>query len=95
MVDLGFPELSTEQKETLCAAAESAARKYVLSKVSSKLVDRLDICVETEGFEPLKVTVEVDLSLTIDTEGVNVDELVKEATSEAHKAVENYLRKLK
>lgn len=95
MVDLGLPELSTEQRETLCAAAENAARKFVLSKVSSKLIDKLDICVETEGFEPLSVTVEVDLLLNKQVEGVDVDALVKEATSEAHKAVENYLRKLK
>ena len=91
----GTPDLSTEQTETLCQTAENAARKHVLGKVSSKLVDRLDISVEAEGHEPLKVTVEVDLALKAETQGVDVDALVKEATAEAHSAVEKYLRTLK
>jgi hypothetical protein len=36
VVELGIPELTTEQIEALCANAEDAARKYVLSKVSHK-----------------------------------------------------------
>ena len=95
MVELGIPELSTEQIETLCATAENAARKYVLSKVSSKMVDRLDISVEAEGSKPVNVTVEIDLVLVPQTKDIDVQALVKEATNEAHKAIENYLRKIK
>ena len=95
MVELGIPELSTEQIEALCSIAENAARKHVLSKVSSKMVDRLDISVEAEGSKPVKVTVEINLTLTPEAKGVNAQALVKEATNEAHKASENYLRKLK
>ena len=95
MVELGIPELSTEQIETLCSTAENAARKYVLSKVSSKMIDRLDISVEAEGSKPVSVTVEINLMLTQEAEGVDAQELVKEATNEAHKASEKYLRKLK
>jgi DNA-binding protein YbaB len=95
LVELGIPELSTEQIETLCSTAENVARKYVLSKVSSKMVDRLDISVEAEGAKPVNVTVEIDLMLTPQAEDVDADALVKEATNEAHKAVENYLRKIK
>ena len=95
MVELGIPDLTTEQIETLCSRAENVARKYVLSKVSSKMVDRLDISVEAAGSKPLNVTVEVDLVLTPQSEGVDADALVKEATNEAHKAIENYLRKIK
>ena len=95
MVELGIPELTTEQIETLCSTAENAARKYVLSKVSSKMVDRLDISVEAVGSKPVNVTVEVDLVLTPQAEGVDAEALVKEATNEAHKASENYLRKIK
>ena len=95
MVELGIPELTTEQIETLCSIAENAARKYVLSKVSSKMVDRLDISVEAAGSKPVNVTVEVDLVLTPQAEGVDAEALVKEATNEAHKASENYLRKIK
>jgi len=95
VVELGIPDLTTEQIETLCSRAENVARKYVLSKVSSKMVDRLDISVEAAGSKPLNVTVEVDLVLTPQSEGVDADALVKEATNEAHKAIENYLRKIK
>ena len=41
MVELGFPELTTEQIELLCQTAENAARKHILSKLSNKDVDRL------------------------------------------------------
>ena len=59
------------------------------------MVDRLDISVEAEGAKPVNVTVEIDLMLTPQAEDVDADALVKEATNEAHKAVENYLRKIK
>ncbi len=59
------------------------------------MVDRLDVSVEAEGQEPLKVTVEADLALKEEAKGIDVDALVKEATGEAHKAVEKYLRTLK
>ena len=95
LVELGIPELSTEQIETLCSTAENAARKHVLSKVSSKMVDRLDISVEAEGSKPVNVTVEISLTLTPEAKGVDVQALVKEATKEAHKASEKYLRKLR
>ncbi len=95
MDELGIPELSTEQIETLCAAAENEARKLVLSKVSSRMIEKLDISVEAEGSKPLKVAVEVDLELTPEAKDVDVQVLVKEATGAAHRAVEKYLRKLK
>ncbi len=95
MVELGIPELTTEQIETLCSTAESAARKYVLSKVSSKMVDRLNISVEAEGSKPVNVTVEIELALTPEAKGINAKTLVQEATIKAHKASESYLRKIK
>ena len=95
VVELGIPELTTEQIETLCSTAEDAARKYVLSKVSSKSIDRLDISVEVEGSKPVNVTVEIDLALSPQAKGINAQTLVQEAVNEAHKATENYLRKIK
>lgn len=95
MVELGIPELTTEQIETLSKTAENAARKYVLAKVSSKMIDRLDISVEAAGSKPVSVTVEVDVELTAQSEIINPEALVKEATNEAHKAIEKYLRKIK
>ena len=93
--ELGFPELTTEQIETLCSTAEDAARKYVLSKVSLKDIDRLDISVEADGSKPVNVTVEINLVLASKTKDVDAEALVKEAVNAAHKATENFLRKIK
>jgi hypothetical protein len=95
MGELGFPELSTEQIELLCQTTEDAARKYILSKVSGKDVDRLDIAVEVEGTKPVNVTVEINLVLTKDTKGCDPEALVKEAVEAAHKATKTFLGKLK
>ena len=95
MGELGFPELSTEQIELLCQTAEDSARKYILSKVSGKDVDRLDIAVEVEGAKPVNVTVEIDLLLSKQIKGVKAEALVKAAVKEAHTATENFLRNIK
>jgi post-segregation antitoxin (ccd killing protein) len=95
MVELGIPELTTEQIELLCQNAEDAARKYVFSKVSRKHVDRLEISVEADGAKPVNVTVEVDLVLSPQAKDVDAERLVNVAVNEAHKATKNYLRKIK
>jgi GGDEF domain-containing protein len=93
--ELGIPDLTTEQIETLCSTAENAARKHILSKVPFKMVEKLNISVEAEGTKPVNVTVEIDLALSPKMKDFDADTLVKEAMKEAHKASENYLRKLK
>jgi hypothetical protein len=93
--ELGIPELTTEQIETLCTTAEDAARKYILAKVPSKMVERLDISVEAEGAKPLNLTVEVELELSPQAKDIDADALVDEAVKEALGASEKYLRKLK
>jgi hypothetical protein len=93
--ELGIPDLTTEQIEMLCATAENAARKYILLKVSSKMVEKLNISVEAEGTKPLNVTVEIDLELSPKMKDFNAEKLVNEAVKEAHKTSENYLRKLR
>ena len=92
--ELGIPDLTTEQIETLCATAENAARKHILSKVSSKMVEKLNISVEADGTKPVNITVEIDLELSPKMKDFDADKLVNEAVKEAHKASENYLRKL-
>jgi hypothetical protein len=95
LVELGLPELTTEQIENLCSVAENAARKYILSKVSAKLVDRLDISVEAEGTKPVNLTVEIDLMLNPEAKEVDAEKLANEAVTEAHSASESFLRKIK
>jgi len=94
-VDIGLPELTETQIEEVCAAAETAARKHIFSKVTPKMVENIDISVEAEGTEPVNFAVEVDLVLLPDTKGIREKALVEEAVAEAFKAIEKYLRKLK
>ena len=94
MEELGIPDLTTEQIEMLCAKVENAARKYILSKVSSKMVEKLNISVEANGTKPVNVTVEIDLELSPKMKDFDAATLVNEAVEEAHKTSENYLRKL-
>lgn len=95
MDEIEIPELTTEQIETLCTTAEDAARKHILAKVSSKMVERLDISVEAEGAKPLNLTVEVELALSPQANDIDAEALANEAVKEALAASEKYLRKLK
>ncbi len=95
MEERGIPELTTEQTEKLCSTAENAARKHILSRVPSKMVEKLNIHVEADGAKPLNLTVEIDLALSPQMKNFDADTLANEAVKEALKASENYLRKLK
>jgi hypothetical protein len=93
--ELGIPDLTTEQIETLCSTVEGAARKHILSNVSLKMVEKLNISVEAEGTKPVNVTVEIDLVLSPKIKDLDAETLVNKAVKEALEASENYLRKLK
>ncbi len=95
MVELGIPELTTEQTELLCQTAEDAARKHILKKLSGKQIERLDISVEAEGIRPVNVTVDIELILGSEAKGIDAESLVKEAASAGQSAAENFLRKIK
>jgi hypothetical protein len=58
------------------------------------MVEKLDISVEAIGTKPVNITVEIDLALSPKMKDFDADKLVIEAVKEAHKASENYLRKL-
>ena len=95
MEELGIPDLTTEQFETLCSTAENAARKHILLKVPLKNVEKLNIDVEAEGTKSLNLMVEIDLVLSPKMKGFDPEMLVKEAVKQAFEASEIYLRKLK
>jgi hypothetical protein len=95
MVELGIPELTTQQIELLCSTAEDTARKYVLTRVAGKSVERLDVSVEVEGTKPVNVTVEVSLVLSPQAKDVNAETVAKEAVEKAQSAAEKFLRNLK
>ena len=92
---LGIPELTTSQIEALCTNAENAARKFIFSKISSKIVEKLNITVEAEGIKPLKLSVDLDLAIKKSEKTVDLKKLVDEAAKIALKASEEYLGHLK
>lgn len=94
MEELGLPELTAEQIEALCLTAENATRKRILTKIPSKMLERLNISVEVDGTNPVNLTVEIDIALSPQMKNLNLDKLVDEAVKEALKVSENYLRHL-
>ncbi len=94
MEELVIPELTSEQIEALCLAAENAARRHILSKIPSKTVEKLDISVEAEGAKPMTLAVEVDITLLPQMKNIDTQKLVNETIKETFKFTENYLRKL-
>lgn len=94
-MELGIPELDSKQIEELCSIVEKRAREYVLSKVPSKRIETLNIIVETEGTKPVKLTVDIDASLSPLMRNFDVQKLVDEAMREAFTSAENFLRELK
>jgi hypothetical protein len=92
--ELSLPELTTEQIEALCLTAENAARKHILAKIPSKMLERLNISVEVDGTKPVNLTVEIDIVLSSQMKNLNLDKLVDEAVKEALKVSEKYLRQL-
>ena len=78
--------------EQICAAAEEAAKKHLLSKVSIKQVSDLDVTVEAVGDKPLLLTIEISVALSGGAS--NVQDLVGEATNAAFLAAETKVKEL-
>jgi hypothetical protein len=93
--ELGLPELTNGQIEELCSIAEEAARKYALSKVPSKKIEKLNISVEAEGTKPVTLTVKIDIALSPLMKDFDVQKLVDEAVKEAFTSVKKHLEELK
>ena len=93
-MDLGIPDLTSEQVEKLCLIAEEAARKYVLSKVSKKSLEKLDVFTEAVGTKPLRLEINVDMDAARAIENSDAQRLVNEAVKEGFRSAEKYLREL-
>ena len=83
---------TADEVEQICMAAEEAARRHMLSKVSLKRVSDLDVMVEALGDKPLVVNVDVAIELSSGTQ--DLEALVDEATHVAFSAVEAKAREL-
>jgi hypothetical protein len=92
-VEIGLRRAPTdEETESICSAAEEAARKFILSKISLKKLEDLNISVEAVGDKPLSVTVEVAMETNLDDAGLGT--IVDEATEAAFAAAEAKVREL-
>lgn len=89
------PELTDDQIEKLCLIGEKAARKFILSRVASKEIESLEISVQAEDTKPLKLEVDVAITLSPSMKGFNVQKLVDEAVREAFFSAEKHLKGLK
>ena len=83
---------SADEVEQICAAAEEAARRHLLSKVSLKQVSDLDVMVEAVGDKPLLLS--VDVALELQSGDQNLQDLVGEATTAAFSAAEAKAKEL-
>jgi hypothetical protein len=83
---------TTEEIEEICSAAEEAARKHLLSKVSLKRVSDLDVTVEAIGDKPLVLNVDVSVELSMGDQ--NMQGIVDEATQLAFSAAEAKAKQL-
>ena len=94
MEELGIPELSSEQIVELCKIAEEKARKFVVSKVPRKQIEKLDVTAEVEGLKPVSVTINVDVRLTSFMRDVDVKKLVDDAAGSGLDAAREFLREI-
>ncbi len=95
MEEMGIPELTSEQRVELCEVAEEAARKYILSKVSSRKISTLNITIDVQGTRQINVNLDVEITLSPLAKNYDVKELTVEATRKAFASVETCLRKFK
>jgi hypothetical protein len=84
--------LTDEEMESICAAAEEAARKFILSKISLKKLEDLDLSIEAVGDKPLSVTVEV--AVETDLGDAELKTIIDDATDAAFAAAEAKVREL-
>jgi len=92
-VDFELRRVPTDEEiELICSAAEEAARKVILSRISLKKLGDLDLSVEALGDKPLSLTVEV--AVEADVEDPELGAIIDKATDEAFAAAEAKVKEL-
>jgi hypothetical protein len=84
-IELSRPP-TDEEIELICGAAEEAARKFILSRISLKKLEDLHLSVEGVGDKPLSVTVEIVIETEL--EDPELSTTIDEATNAAFAAAE-------
>ena len=83
---------TTQEVEQICMAAEEAARRHLLSKLSLKRVSDLDVTVEAIGDKPLALNIDVGVELRSGNKDLKT--IVNESTDLAFSAAEAKAREL-
>jgi len=83
---------TTQEVEQICMAAEEAARRHLLSKLSLKRVSDLDVTVEAIGDKPLALNIDVGVELSSGNKDLKT--IVNESTDLAFSAAEAKAREL-
>jgi hypothetical protein len=92
-VDIQLRRVPTDEEvELICTAAEEAAREFILSKISLKKLDDLDLSVEGVGDKPLSVTVQIAIESELEDPELGI--IIDNATDAAFAAAEAKVREL-
>ena len=92
-MDVELRRAPTEDEiEAICTAAEEAARRYILSKLSLKKLEDLSLAVEAVGDKPLSLNVEIAVETEVDDP--NLRATIDEATDAAFAAADAKVREL-
>lgn len=92
-MDIELRRVPTDDEiEAICTAAEEAARRVILSKISLKKLDDLNVAVEATGDKPLSLNVEV--AIETEVENPDLDAIIDKATDAAIAAADAKVREL-
>ena len=83
---------TAEEVEQICEAAQEAARKHLLSRISVKQISDLDVTIEAVGDKPLVVS--IDVAIELESGDLDLDPLVDEATNMAFSAADAKAKEL-
>ena len=92
-MDIEFRRAPTDEEiEAICTAAEEAARRHILSKISLKKLEDLNLAVEAVGDKPLSLSVEIGIETEHEHEELAVT--IDGATDAAFAAADAKVREL-
>lgn len=81
-----------DEIEAICSAAEEAAMRYILSKISLKRLEDLNLAVEAIGDKPLSLNIEI--SVEAELEDPSLEMTIEKATETAIAAADAKVREL-
>ncbi len=89
---IAISELSLDELQSVCESTELEVRRFIFSKVASKLVDDMNILVDADASPPASINIEVDLRLSPLVKGMDADRLVGDAVDHGFRSAEERVR---